>query len=125
MLNDLLHRRRASSAMLSFLLKTADLAARLHASFAHDQPQGGGSGSFLRKANLSTKGCSDISELLKKKNREIAQNVKNCSKNEKFRKICEKQLVESPSCWPGYRDQFRLSVHKRNFRPVSEIKKGH
>ena len=51
--------------MLSFLLKTADLAARLHASFTHDQPQGGGSGSFLRKANLSTKGCSDISELLK------------------------------------------------------------
>ena len=59
-----------------FLLKTADLAARLHACFAHDLPQGGGSGSFLRKANLSTKGCSDISELLKKE--------RNCSESKKL-----------------------------------------
>ena len=36
-----------------FLLKTADLAARLHASCAHDLSQGGGSGLFLRKANLA------------------------------------------------------------------------
>ena len=61
LLNDLLHRRQASSAMLSFLLKTADLAVWLHGSFTHDLPQGGRSGSFLRKANLSTKGGSDIS----------------------------------------------------------------
>ena len=60
LLNDLLHRRQVSSAIFNFLLKTADLAARLHASRAHDLPQGGGSGSFLRKTNLSTKGCSDI-----------------------------------------------------------------
>ena len=36
-----------------FLLKTADLAAWLHASCAHDLSQGGGSGLFLRKANLA------------------------------------------------------------------------
>ena len=64
MLNDLLHLRQAASAILNFLLKTADLAARLHACFAHDLPQGEGSDSFLRKTNLSTKGGSDISELL-------------------------------------------------------------
>ena len=76
MLNNLLQRRQASSAMLGFLLKTADLAAPLHASFTHDLPQGGGSVSFLRKANLSTKGGSDISELVEKE--------RNCSESKKL-----------------------------------------
>ena len=39
--------RQASSAIFNFLLKPADLAARLQASCAHDMPQGGGSGSFF------------------------------------------------------------------------------
>ena len=60
LLNDLLYRRQASSAIFNFLLKTTDLAARLHTSCAHDLSQGVGSGLFLRKANLSSKGCSGI-----------------------------------------------------------------
>ena len=60
LLNDVIHRRQVTSAIFNFLLKTTDLEARLHASFTHDLPQGGGSVSFLRKANLSSKGCSDI-----------------------------------------------------------------
>ena len=67
--------------MLGFLLKTADLAAPLHASFTHDLPQGGGSVSFLRKANLSTKGGSDISELVEKE--------RNCSESKKLLQIPE------------------------------------
>ena len=92
LLNDLLHRRQASSAMLSFLLKTADLAVWLHGSFTHDLPQGGRSGSFLRKANLSTKGGSDISitrkreKLLRKQ--KVARSGKSCSKYQKLLKSC-------------------------------------
>ena len=55
------------------------------------------------KANLSTKSCSDFSELVGKL--EIAQNAKRCSKRKKLLEIREvakkvaEQLVESPS-WP-------------------------
>ena len=57
-----------------FCLKTADLAARLLLSGAHDLNQGGVFGSFFyrkfvyivnygAKVNLSAKSCSDISDL--------------------------------------------------------------
>ena len=98
-----------------FSLKTADLTARLLLSCPHDLPQMEGFGSFFtgnswivylstvkygRKANLSTKSCSDISEL--------EDNKRNCSECKKMlekKKVswntrsCQKvaeELVESP-----------------------------
>ena len=108
MLNDLLHLRQAASAILNFLLKTADLAARLHACFAHDLPQGGGSGSFLRKTNLSTKGFSDISELL--------ENERNCSESKTLLEIPEVAEKLPNNLWnalPGTMTPFLGRTHEK------------
>ena len=96
------------SAILNFLLKTADLAARLHASFTRDLPQGGRSGSFLRKTNLSTKGGSDISELL--------ENERNCSESKTLLEIPEVAKKLPSNLWkalPGTMTPFLGRTHEK------------
>ena len=87
--------RRIFVHHFEFSLKTADLAARLLLSCAHDLPEGGDLCPFHRKFincllkhceiwkkdQLSTKNCSDISEL--------EDNLRNCSECKKLPEIRE------------------------------------
>ena len=54
---------------------------------------------YERKANLSTKTCFDISQLEKKKTREIAQNGKSCSERKKLLEIREVAKKLSNNLW--------------------------